>query len=78
MKGWMTAGQPLTLTMFGKTTSGKPDHAARPSTFSRWTLSGKIGTVGRTRPPYRAYCLVASGRGRAGSPQKMEIPTYFP
>ena len=45
LKGWMTAGQPLTLIDVREDNEWQAGHAAAAIHISRWTLSGKIGTV---------------------------------
>ena len=71
LKDWMTAGQPFTLIDVREDNEWQAGHAAAAIHISRWTLSGKIGTVVPDKTARScSIAWVARGRRRPRRPSE--------
>jgi rhodanese-related sulfurtransferase len=79
LKDWMTTGQAFTLIDVREDNEWQEGHAATAIHISRWTLSGRIGTV----VPDKSACIVLYCLGGVRSAaaaealQKMGYTTVF-
>jgi rhodanese-related sulfurtransferase len=79
LKDWMTTGQAFTLIDVREDNEWQAGHAAAAIHISRWTLSGKIGTVVPDKTARIVlYCLGgARSSAAAASLQKMGYTNVF-